>query len=241
MKQVIVMAAGLGSRLKELTKNTPKPLLKINNKAMLETNIEYMIEAGINRVVIIVGYLKEKFMYLKEKFNGKIEIVFVENNRYSEFNTIYSMYCARNAFVCDSYFTTADNYLLENIYKKYQDNHSFYLLRPKQHFEKEEWTVELDSNKRFLSVDLHGHNGNSYSGISFWKHKDLMYIKSLLENVDWNAEETKKMYWDNILLPKLNEFPVFAKILDNNNEFYEIDDKNDLDILNKYLNGECKL
>ena len=42
MKQVVVMAAGLGSRLKELTKETPKPLLKVNGKPMLETNIEYM-------------------------------------------------------------------------------------------------------------------------------------------------------------------------------------------------------
>ena len=77
MKQVIVMAAGLGSRLKELTKETPKPLLKVNGKPMLETNIEYMIDAGIDRVVIIVGYLKEKFVYLKEKYQGQIEIVFV--------------------------------------------------------------------------------------------------------------------------------------------------------------------
>lgn len=90
MKQVIVMAAGLGSRLKDLTKETPKPLLKVNGKPMLETNIEYMIEAKIDRVVIIVGYLKEKFAYLKEKYQDQIEISFVENNRYADFNTVYS-------------------------------------------------------------------------------------------------------------------------------------------------------
>ena len=64
MKQVVVMAAGLGSRLKELTKETPKPLLKVNGKPMLETNIEYMIDAGIDRVVIIIGYLKDVNQWL---------------------------------------------------------------------------------------------------------------------------------------------------------------------------------
>lgn len=238
MKQVIVMAAGLGSRLKELTKETPKPLLKVNGKPMLETNIEYMIEAGIDRVVLIVGYLKEKFFYLKEKYEGQIEIVYVENERYADFNTVRSMYCARTYFECDSYFVTADNFLMINLYKKYQADHSFYLLRPAQHFEKEEWTVQLDVNLRFMGVDLHGHDGPSYSGVSFWKLEDMLYIKERLEEVDWEAPETVKMYWDNVLLPHLDEFAVHAKILENNSEFYEVDDQEDLEILSKKLRGE---
>ena len=238
MKQVIVMAAGLGSRLKELTKETPKPLLPINGKPMLETNIEYMIQANMDRVVIIVGYLKQKFYYLKEKYRDQIEIVFVENDRYKDFNTIYSMYLARNEFICDSYFTTADNYLLKNLYKNYQDEKSFYLLRPYQHFEKEEWTVRLDENYRFLTVDLHGHDGYSYSGVSFWTKEDLSFIKSCLEDVDWNAPETVKMYWDNTLLPHLNDFAIHALILKDNSDFYEVDDQEDLENLSHYLRGE---
>lgn len=235
MKQVIVMAAGLGLRLKELTKETPKPLLEVNGKPILETNIEYMIEAGIDRVVIIVGYLKEKFYYLKQKYGEMIDVEFVVNERYSEFNTIRSMYCARMFFECDSYFTTADNLLMVNLYKKYRADHSFYLLRPYQHFEKEEWTVKLDDNLKFISVDLHGHDGCSYSGVSFWKFEDMQYIKERLEEVDWEDEKTKKMYWDNVLLPHLTKFAVYAKILEDNSEFYEIDDSEDLLVLSNYL------
>ena len=51
MKQVIVMAAGLGSRLKDLTKETPKPLLKVNGKSMLETNIEYMTGLSLSLAI----------------------------------------------------------------------------------------------------------------------------------------------------------------------------------------------
>lgn len=241
MKQVIVMAAGLGSRLKELTKKTPKPLLKVNDKPILETNIEYMIEAGIDRIVIIVGYLKEKFFYLKEKYAGKIVIEFVVNERYADFNTVRSMYCARTYFTCDSYFVTADNFLTINLYKKYTADYSFYLLRPVQHFEKAEWTVELDNNLRFVNVDLEGHDGCSYSGVSFWKLKDMLYIKDRLEEVDWDDPKTVKMYWDNVLLPHLDEFPVHAKILEDNKEFYEVDDQEDLEKLTMYLRGESTL
>ncbi|MDE7179361.1 MAG: NTP transferase domain-containing protein [Lachnospiraceae bacterium] len=237
MKQVIVMAAGLGSRLKELTTETPKPLLKVNGKSMLETNIEYMIEAGIDRVIIIVGYLKEKFYYLKDKYKEQIVIEYVVNEQYADFNTIRSMYCARTFFECDSYFITADNFLMLNLYKKYQADYSFYLLRPYQHFEKEEWTVELDNNLRFVNVDLHGHDGYAYSGVSFWKLKDMQYIRERLEEVDWEDEKTKKMYWDNVLLPHLKEFAVHAIILENNSEFYEVDDQEDLLKLSNYLKG----
>lgn len=238
MKQVIVMAAGLGSRLKELTKDTPKPLLKVNGKPILETNIEYMIEADIDRVVIIVGYLKERFYYLKEKYQNQIQIEFVTNDRYADFNTVRSIYCARMFFDCDSYITTADNFLTTNLYKKYQADHSFYLLRPSQHFDKAEWTVELDENLGFISVDLEGHDGCSYSGVSFWKLEDMKYIGARLEEVDWDDTDTPKMYWDNVLLPHLQEFTVHAKILEDNKEFYEIDDKKDLELLTSYLKGE---
>ena len=235
MKQVIVMAAGLGSRLKDLTKDVPKPLLKINDKPLIETNIEFMINAGIGRVVIIIGYLKEQFYYLKEKYESQIDIEFVINDKYSKYNTIYSMYCARGYFDCDSYITTADNFLLQNLYAKYKDKRSFYLLRPYQHFEKEEWTVELNEDNRFADVNLHGHEGYSYSGVSFWTVKDLMFIKEKLEEVDWNKEETKKMYWDNVLLPYINSFSIYGKILDDNNDFYEIDDKSDLQVLSDFM------
>ena len=46
------------------------------------------------------------------------------------------------------------------------------------------------------------------------------------------------MYWDNVLLPHLDEFAVHAKILENNSEFYEVDDQEDLEILSKKLRGE---
>lgn len=231
MKQAIILAAGLGSRLKEVTKVTPKPLIAVNNQPIIERNIEFMIEAGIERIVIVLGYMKDKFIYLKEKYKN-IDIEFVYNAGYKEYNTIYSLFCAKEYLNCSTYITTADIYLKSNLYLNYTDKNSFYIL--KRHIdslEKEEWAAKFDDNKRIFDVEMHSYSGNTYTGISFWNTNDANFIKSKLSQIDWSNNNFKKKYWDEILLNELNNICVYAKILDNNDEIYEIDDMDDLNSL----------
>ncbi|EHE51606.1 licC protein [Streptococcus pneumoniae 2081074] len=64
--KAIILAAGLGTRLRPMTENTPKALVQVNQKPLIEYQIEFLKEKGINDIIIIVGYLKEQFDYLKE-------------------------------------------------------------------------------------------------------------------------------------------------------------------------------
>ena len=59
--QVLMMAAGFGSRVGEITQYVPKALIPVNGKPMIERHIEYMIEAGVSRLIMTVGYKKERF------------------------------------------------------------------------------------------------------------------------------------------------------------------------------------
>lgn len=75
--QAVILAAGLGTRMGELTKTTPKPLLKIQDKTLLEHNLTAMPEE-IDEVVLVVGYLGEQIRkYIGENFVGK-KITYVE-------------------------------------------------------------------------------------------------------------------------------------------------------------------
>ena len=117
----IILAAGLGSRFKDITKKEHKSLLKIGGKPNLERTIEYLKEAKVEKIIIVVGYLKEKFDYLKEKYGDIIE--FVYNDKYREYNNIYSFYLAEKYFG-DSFIVEADVVLFENVF--FKPEHSTY-------------------------------------------------------------------------------------------------------------------
>ena len=64
IRRAIIMAAGLGSRLRPITNKIPKPLIKVNGIRMIDTVINGLIRNEITEIHIVVGYLKEKFLSL---------------------------------------------------------------------------------------------------------------------------------------------------------------------------------
>ena len=85
--RAILLAAGIGSRLRPLTLETPKPLIKINDESMIERQIKFLKEVGINEIIVVTGYLKEKFNFLKEKYG----VTIIHNNKYDKYNNIYTI------------------------------------------------------------------------------------------------------------------------------------------------------
>ena len=81
---VIIIAAGMGTRLNPLTLSIPKPLVKRFGKPMIEKNIEYLLQEGIEEIVIVTGYMKDMFEYLRDKYKYRC--------------------CKRNFFKCKLYY-----------------------------------------------------------------------------------------------------------------------------------------
>lgn len=102
-KRAIFIAAGFGSRLVPITLNTPKPLVRVNGKRLIDTMLDACLEAGISEIYVVRGYLAEQFDQLLYKYPM---IKFIENPSYNEANNISSAMAAR--------FMMQDAYVLES-------------------------------------------------------------------------------------------------------------------------------
>ena len=81
------MAAGRGSRMRELTEDTPKPMLKVNGVRMIDTAIKGLLENGIEEIIIVVGYLKERFQEVAKDWP---QVKLIENPWHDKANTTNS-------------------------------------------------------------------------------------------------------------------------------------------------------
>ena len=111
MDSAVILAAGFGSRFVPLTFETPKGLLEVYGERMIERQIKQLHEAGVTDITIVVGYLKEKFEYLIDKFGVKL----LYNPEYHNKNTLTTLYRARECFIGrNTYLLSSDNWMRNN-------------------------------------------------------------------------------------------------------------------------------
>lgn len=177
IKRAIILAAGRGSRLEDLTKNTPKCLLFVKHQPVIERLIEVLKAKKIDDIVVVTGYKYEKLQYLKDRYKVKI----VHNNCWENNNSIVSMYFARkylnkNLLVIDSDIYVNKSDVIQTEIKK-----SGYTVvdvyRPT------EWQFHFDENDDVLSVDFNADEKSlPILDISYWRKKDIKKISRYIKN-----------------------------------------------------------
>lgn len=106
--QAIILAAGMGRRLGELTKDNTKCMLEVNGIRLIDRTLDSLASLGLSRIVIVVGYNGEKVKQYVGTSHKGVEIVYVDNAVYDKTNNIYSLYLARD------YMVREDTLLLES-------------------------------------------------------------------------------------------------------------------------------
>ena len=89
----IILAAGMGIRMRALGEQMPKGYICLGTSPILEESISHLVAVGIGHIVIVTGHLAEFFEPLPAKYNGIVRLV--HNPLYAESGSMYSLYCAR--------------------------------------------------------------------------------------------------------------------------------------------------
>lgn len=192
VKRAVFIAAGFGSRLAPITFNTPKPLVRVKGKRIIDSLLDAVIAQGITEIYIVRGYLGEQFDQLLYKYPM---IKFIENPVYNEANNISSAYCAsyllKNAYVMEA------DLLLYNpsLITKYQYSSNYLGVKVDK---TNDWCL-YEEGGRITKLAIGGVDCYHMFGISYWSEEDGAKLVEDIKDV-YQAPGGKERYWDQVAL-----------------------------------------
>ncbi len=168
VQRAVFLAAGFGSRMVPITINTPKPMVRVHGKRIIETLIEAVLDAGIEEIYIVRGYLGEQFELLQKKYPM---IKLIENPEYDGTGTISSFYYARN--LLDRAYVMESDLVVSNpkVVHRYHYTSDFMGTRVNQ---TDDWFIKTDENGMITEIGIGGEGERCYKliGMSYWDGRD---------------------------------------------------------------------
>lgn len=193
VKRAIFIAAGMGTRMMPITLSCPKPLVRVNGVRIIDTLIDACIDAGIEEIIVVRGYMGECFNQLTDKYPN---IKFVDNPNYAKYNNISSAYLVKD-LIGGSYIFESDIYLVNtDLITKYQYE-SNYLGVPCE--ETPDWCFDTDENLKITDLHKPGKNCHHMYGISYYDKETGELFAKYVEEVFHNMLGGKDHFWDDVL------------------------------------------
>lgn len=190
VKRAIILAAGKGNRMRPITDNIPKPLIKVNGVRMIDTAIHALKENGIDDIYVVVGYLKEKFKVLEG-------VKLIENPYYDSCNNISSLYVARN-YIEDAIIMDGDQMIYNSDSLKPEFDRSGYNVIWSEE-KTGEWLLEVENEVITSCSREGGRKGWQLYSVSRWSADDGKKLKKHLE-YEFEVKKNYQIYWDDIAL-----------------------------------------
>lgn len=193
-RKAIIMAAGFGSRLQPLTLTTPKPLIKVNGVAMIESVITNLLENDVTEIYTVVGYLKEKFTYLSEKYP---QVSLITNPYFDQANNISSLYVARQTLDDNVIILDGDQIIHNSDILGLEFDQSGYLCSYVA--DSDEWVLKLDDENQVVTCQRDGgHDGWRLYSVSYWTQADAQKLAQRV-SAEFDAGNLD-VYWDDVAM-----------------------------------------
>ena len=250
--QAVILAAGMGKRLGELTKGNTKCMVEVNGVSLIDRALGQLTSLDLNRVVIVVGYEGKKLMdYIGNRYDGRLKIEYIENPIYDKTNNIYSLALAKEKLLEDDTLLIESDLIFDDrmfplivnnpypnlaLVAKYETWMDGTMVR----IDDDNNIVDFISKKAFKysDVDFYYKTVNVYKfSRDFMEHKYLPFLEAYCSALGNNE------YYEQVLRvicmldnSELKALPI------TDEKWYEIDDIQDLDIASAiFSEGEEKL
>ncbi len=197
----IIMAAGFGSRFVPLTYVTPKGLLEVFGERMIERQIRQLHEAGITDITVVVGYLKETFEYLIDKYN----VTLVYNPDFEVKNNLSTLYHVRDKLK-NTYILSSDNWMRKNMYHAYEYDSWYSSVKASE--KTDEWVLQTGLHGKIIKIKVGGRNAWVMYGPVYFSRNFSKTIKPLIEKA-YADPCTENWYWEDVLMRHLPKLPMF--------------------------------